>query len=71
MLAVMYKHGMEGFPKDPEQGFYWFSKAAEQGDALAQRGIGLCYQYGNGVGKDTEKAFAAYEKAVEMGDEES
>jgi TPR repeat protein len=37
----------------------WFLKAAEQGDALAQYNLGICYYYGKGVPKQ-DKNTALY-----------
>lgn len=45
-----------------------YRKAAEQGDAVAQRKLG--YRYGNGIGvkQDHAEAFKWYRKAAEQGD---
>lgn len=42
-------------------------KNAEQGDAMAQFSLGVCYQNGWGVGKDTAEAAKWYSKAAEHG----
>ncbi len=39
----MYELG-DGIPQDYEKAFYWFSKAAEQGDAGAQQILDLYYK---------------------------
>ena len=44
----------------------WFSKAAEQGLALAQLNLGSCYFDGTGVAKDEERAVEWYSKAAEQ-----
>ena len=41
------------------------TKAAEQGDAEAQRELGNCYDKGYGVPKDEKKAAYWYNKAAE------
>lgn len=38
-LGVMYAKG-EGVPKDYKQAMSWYSKAADQGDAIAQFNLG-------------------------------
>jgi len=42
-------------------------KAAEQGNAIAQNNLGVCYYYGNGIRKDYEKAADCFAKAAEQG----
>jgi len=37
-LGRMYANG-KGVPKDYEQAFYWYTQAAEQGDADAQNAL--------------------------------
>ena len=46
----------------------WATKAAEGGDANAQRYLGLCYEYGEGVSKDMKEAVKWYRKAAEQGE---
>ena len=41
--------------------------AAEQGDANAQNELGLCYEYGRGIGKNSYKAAEWYRKSAEQG----
>ena len=40
---------------------------AEQGDAMAQFSLGVCYQNGWGVGRDEAEAMHWYRKAAEQG----
>lgn len=42
----------KGTTKDEVQAYYWFGKAAEQGDEIAKMFKGHCLQYGIGVPKD-------------------
>ena len=44
-----------------------FRKAAKQGDARAQYGLGLCYARGKGVPQDMKKAVKWFRKAAEQG----
>ena len=46
----------------------WYTKAAEQGYALAQCDLGFCYQFGEGVEKNPAKAVEWFRKAAEQGD---
>ena len=47
---------------------YWYQKAAEQGHAVAQYSLGLCYyKHGRGVKKDRTKSVYWYRKAAEQG----
>ena len=41
-------------------------KAAEQGDAGAQRSVGSCYYFGFGVAKDEDAGRLWYEKAAQQ-----
>jgi hypothetical protein len=50
---------------------YWYTKAAEQGNALAQHNLGLCYKYGRGTEKDIDKAIEWITKAAEKGNEKA
>ena len=47
--------------------FHLHMKDAEKGDAIAQRSIGICYEYGQGVVRDEKKAFEWFLKAAEHG----
>jgi len=51
----MYQRG-NGVPKDSAEAVKWWSKAAEQGDATAQYGLGNVYREGRGVPKDLVQA---------------
>nr|WP_279496422.1 hypothetical protein [Aeromonas veronii] len=42
----------------------WYRKAAEQGDAEAQRALGLMYATGDGVAQDYQQAYAWASSAV-------
>ena len=49
------------------QAAYWFRKAAEQGHAVAQNNLGVCYFKGQGVPQDYAQAVIWYNKSVEQG----
>lgn len=49
-----------GGEKDHAEAAKCFRKAAEQGDALAQNNLGVCYHKGEGVEKDYAEAYAWY-----------
>ena len=53
--------------KDYASAVYWYRKAAEQGNARAQKNLGYCYQYGQGVTQDYYEAVKWYRKAAEQG----
>jgi uncharacterized protein len=40
----MYHDGAEGVPQNYGEALKWFKKAADQGDANAQTGLGLMYR---------------------------
>ncbi|GAQ89995.1 hypothetical protein KFL_005870040 [Klebsormidium nitens] len=42
-------------------------KAADQGHHYAQFNLGVCYEYGKGVGKDVARAVECYRKAADQG----
>jgi TPR repeat protein len=58
----------EGVRKDVVEGVKWYKKAAEQGHAVAQFNLGICYDNGNGVKKDREEAARWFKKAADQGD---
>ena len=47
----MYYNG-QGVPQDYAQAVNWYRKAADQGDANAQRNLGNMYEDGRGVPRD-------------------
>jgi TPR repeat protein len=56
MLGAMYGDGT-GVPKDEQQAVFWYRKAADQGDAVAQYNLGVMYANGTGVPKDEQHAY--------------
>ena len=62
------KKGMVAYiQKNYTEAVKWFRKAAEQGYAYAQKMLGLCYYYGQGVSQDYAEAVKWYRKAAEQG----
>ena len=53
--------------QDYTQAVFWYRKAAEQGDASAQDGLGEIYDNGYGVRQDYAQAVAWYRKAADQG----
>lgn len=65
-LGEEYYLGEYGVEKDYIKAVEWYRKAAEQGYAPAQNGLGYCYQYGQGVSQNYEKAIEWYIKAADQ-----
>jgi TPR repeat protein len=63
----MYANG-QGVPQDYVQAVSWYRKAAEQGDADAQFGLGTMYFNGRGVPQDYAQAVSWFRKAAAQGD---
>ena len=55
-LGRSYYYGEDGAPKDGEQAFQWFSRAADGDSIAAQYYLGLCYIRGVGTEKDMVRA---------------
>src|SRR5713101_8129190 len=67
-LAKAYLDGQKNLPKDEKAAFDWYSRAAVQGYAKAQAGLGWMYANGKGVKKDDVAAFQWFQKAALQGD---
>ena len=55
-LGFRYATG-HGVPQNRDQAFYWYSRAAEQGDPDGQYLLGLAYDKGHGVTSDAVRAY--------------
>ncbi len=66
----MYWKG-EGLAQNPAQAVFWFQKAAEQGNVVAQFTLGSMYESGQGVALDLAQAVAWYTKAADGGNGKS
>ncbi len=60
--------GTKGVDKDPKQSFFWFRKAAYQGDPQAQRQVGFVYREGQGVTQDKIEAYKWFSLAAKGGE---
>ncbi|GBC07421.1 hypothetical protein RclHR1_07450009 [Rhizophagus clarus] len=69
-LTIYYEKG-KGIEKNLEKAFYWYQKAAENGNVVAMDNLVICYYNGEGVEKNLEKAFYWCQKAAENGNENS
>jgi TPR repeat protein len=58
-----------GYESGDGEAVKWYRKAAEQGHALAQHGLGFKYYYGEGVPEDNVAAYAWSSVAAASGDE--
>ena len=66
-LALDYELGRNGKKRDKAKAVYYYTKAAEEGNALAQLNLGVCYEYGDGIKQNLKKAVALYVSASERG----
>jgi TPR repeat protein len=55
--------------QDFKKAVHWYTLAAKQGDIWAQRELGYCYFYGQGVKQDSLKAIYWYKKAASKNDD--
>jgi len=62
----MYSHG-QGVPLDFDQALRWRRKAADQGNADGEGGLGYMYSHGLGVPQDYAEALQWYSKAADQG----
>jgi tetratricopeptide (TPR) repeat protein len=63
LLARLYYFG-DGVEMDKERAFYWFTKGAEKGDAVAQFALGGMYKDGDTVPANRNTAILWYKKAA-------
>ncbi len=66
-IGYRYYFGQGGVSQDYSQALNWFRKAADQGDAGGQNGLGIIYLSGAGVPKDYALALVWYRKAADQG----
>jgi len=60
-----------GIARDYIKAVEWYRRAADQGNALGQHGLGLCYKNGQGVRRDMLQAYGWFQLASDQGDEEA
>jgi len=65
-LAVLYRDGGKGFPRDMAQAAEWYRKAAEQGDVTAQASLGVLYSIGQGVPHNDVEAYFWFDLAASV-----
>ena len=64
-----YYYGRNGKPQDYKEAVRLYRLAADQGNAVAQYNLGICYEFGKGVAKDLDEAIRLYRLAAEQGHE--
>lgn len=57
MMGMKYYHA-QGVPRDYAKAFFWFKKAAEQGQENSQMYLGIMYENGQGTNPDLVMAYA-------------
>ena len=62
-----YFLGRNGKPIDYNKAVKWYRKSAEQGFAIAQRNLGVCYKMGKGVPANDAESVKWYKKSAEQG----
>jgi len=65
-IAVCFENGLLGVKTNQDDAVKWFRKAAENGNALAQSNLGLCYFNGTGVKTDFVEAIKWLRKASQQ-----
>ncbi|WP_414040059.1 tetratricopeptide repeat protein [Acidithiobacillus sp. M4-SHS-6] len=65
-LGYAYYSG-QGKTQNYQKAFYWFRKAARQGNASAENNLGVAYNHGQGVAQNNAKALYWYRKAAQQG----
>lgn len=65
-MGVRYLLG-RGVEQNNEKAFYYFSKAANDGDPFAQNEVAYMYAAGKGTQRDNGKAFYWYKEAADHG----
>ena len=70
-LGRLYEDGLGAIDKDAETAVDWYTRSAEQGDALAQYNLAVMYYEGRGVAQDMEASFAWFKRSAEQGDSDA
>ena len=65
-LVPLHEHGL-GLPKDYTEAMNWYRRAADQGNANGQLGVGTMYLSGQGVQKNETEASKWFRKAADHG----
>ena len=69
-LGVLYDAG-ESVARDSKHALYWFTQAANQGDARAQFNLGMMYRNGEGAPRDYVQAYFWWSLAGAQGETEA
>ena len=59
-LALLLSEGREGMKINKEEAFYWFKKAAAEGNTSAWYYLGFCYEHGSGTTQNLAEALNCY-----------
>jgi TPR repeat protein len=70
-IGLAYRDGRYGATPDSVKGFYWLSRAAENGNAYAEDAIANMYAAGTGTEKNRALAIQWWKKAIEDGNHEA
>ena len=66
-LGYMYLYGVNGTNIDYQQALDYYTKAAEQGSAVAYNNLGSLYFSGIGTNVNKDKALECFQKAADLG----
>lgn len=66
-LAQCFEYGVFGDAKNDERAAFWYKKAADAGNGIAQFNLGTFRWLGRGGPEDKKEAIALWEKAAENG----
>jgi TPR repeat protein len=66
-LFMLYEANLD-VPADPEKVIAWYREAVERGNARAQVGLGLHYEFGMGVPTNRNVAFVLFNLAAQSGE---
>ena len=62
---------IETICRDTKRAFFWWSRAARQGNAKAQYWLGYCYWFGEGTLENRTEAWSWFIAAAEQGETEA
>ena len=63
-LGLQAENGENGKKIDYKQAAFFYTIAAKKGHKVAQKNLGDCYYYGQGIEQDYNQAFIWYQKAA-------
>jgi len=67
VIGIRAQGNTEGSAANPAEAFRWLSRAAQQGQPVAQYRLGTLYERGQGVAANAATAVSWYEKAAAQG----